>query len=375
MPARQTRQEANMKSESFVVPKFLILSVTTSLLILSGCSGGKKEPPAVPVRAEKAIVKDMPKVITAIGSIEALASVTVKTLVSGELQRVHFTEGSVVKKGDILFTIDPRPYRASVKQAEADLLKAKAQAAAALANARRSEGLVEKGYIADQQLEDIQAKADSALADEKAAEASLDRARLDLENCSILAPMDCWTGNVKVKVGNIVKANETELTVLNQVSPVNAAFTIPDKHLEAVRSAMTEGKVPVTASVTDGRKVPGELSFIDNTVDPATGSILVKAVFSNEDGALWPGQFANLTVTLGTIAGAVVVPSEAVQTGQQGEYVFVVKEDMTVSMSFVKTGQALDGSVVVSAGVREGETVVTDGHLRLKPGSKVEIRK
>jgi multidrug efflux system membrane fusion protein len=138
---------------------------------------------------------------------------------------------------------------------------------------------------------------------------------------------------------------------------------------------MTEGKVPVTASVTDGRKVPGELSFIDNTVDPATGSILVKAVFSNEDGALWPGQFANLTVTLGTIAGAVVVPSEAVQTGQQGEYVFVVKEDMTVSMSFVKTGQALDGSVVVSAGVREGETVVTDGHLRLKPGSKVEIRK
>lgn len=364
-----------MNNPKSAVSRLLLLSATTGLLFLSGCSGGKKEPPAVPVTAGKAIVKDMPQVITAIGSVEPFTSVTVKTLVGGELQRVHFTEGSDVKKGDILFTIDPRPYQAAVKQAEADLLRARARASAAKAKAGRSKDLVKEGYIASQQFEDVTADSDSALADEKAAEAALDRARLDLQNCSIRAPMDSRTGNVKVQQGNIVTANDTELIVLNQITPVYVNFSVPERQLEGIRSAISSGKVPVAASSPNGTPVNGELTFLNNQVDPGTGSILLKAIFPNTDKALWPGQFVNLSITLSTIKSAVVVPVQAVQNGQQGEYVFIVKDDMTVSMSPVKTGQALDGSVVVSAGVREGETVVTDGHLRLKPGSKVEIRK
>lgn len=364
-----------MKSSICYVQKFLLFYLTTSVLLLSGCSGGKKEPPAVPVTAEKAVVKDMPQVITAIGSVEPLISVTVKTLVSGELQRVHFTEGSDMKKGDILFTIDPRPYQAAVKRAEADLLRAKALAAAAKAKAGRSKDLVNEGYIASQQFEDVTADSDSALADEKAAEAALDKARLDLANCSIRAPMDCRTGNVKVQQGNVVMANDTELIVLNQITPVYVSFSVPENRLEGIRSAISSGKVPVTASTPNGTPVSGELTFFNNQVDPGTGSILLKAIFPNTDKALWPGQFVNLSITLATIKSAVVVPVQAVQNGQQGEYVFIVKDDMTVSMSPVKTGQALDGSIVINSGVREGETVVTDGHLRLKPGSKVEIRK
>lgn len=363
-----------MKSPICFVPKLLFLSAAAGVLLLSGCSGGKKEPPAVPVKAEKAVVKDMPQVITAIGSVEPLISVTVKTLVSGELQRVHFTEGSDVKKGDILFTVDPRPYQAALKRAEADLLRAKALAAAAKAKAGRSKDLVNEGYIASQQFEDVTADSDSALADEKAAEAALENARLDLQNCSIRAPMDCRTGNVKVKVGNIVKANDTELTVLNQIAPVLVAFSVPEKQLPAVRNAMAGGKVPVTAVAKDGTAVSGELSFFDNRVDPATGSILLKALFPNTDKALWPGQFVNLTAILSTMKDAVVVPAQAIQTGQQGEFAFIVKDDMTVAMSPVKTGQVLDGSAVILEGVKPGDTVVTDGHLRLRPGSRVEIR-
>jgi len=351
-----------------------IFLISLTLLFLSGCSGGKKEPPAVPVMAAKAVLMDVPQTLSAIGSVEPFTSVKVKTLVSGELQRVHFNEGSDVKKGDLLFTIDPRPYQAALKQAEADLLRAKALASAALANARRSEGLIAKGYIADQALEDIQAKADSALADEKAAEAALDRARLDLQNCSIRAPMDCRTGNVTVKPGNIVKANDTELTVLNQISPVLVAFSVPEQQLPAVRKAIAAGKVPVTASAKDGGAAAGEISFLDNGVDPVTGSILLKALFPNGDKSLWPGQFVNLTATLSTVRDAVVVPAQAIQTGQQGEYVFIVKDDMTVSMSPVKSGLVLDGRAMILDGVKPGETVVTDGHVRLRPGSKVEIR-
>lgn len=351
-----------------------IISITMSLLLLSGCSGVKSAPAAVPIMAEKAVQKDVPRFITAIGSVEALASVTVKTLVGGELQRIHFTEGSDVKKGDLLFTIDPRPYQAALKQAEADLLRAKALADSALANARRSEGLIDKGYIASQQLEDIQAKADSYLADQRAAEAALDNARLDLANCSIRAPMDCRTGNVMVKVGNIVKANETELTILNQIAPVNVSFSVPEQQLDGIRSAMASGQVPVTAVTSGGSPVTGELAFFDNRVDPGTGSILLKATFDNKDKALWPGQFVNLNLTLAMIKNAVVIPAQAVQNGQQGEYVFVVKDDMTVAMNPVKTGQVLDGSAVILEGIKPGDTVVTDGHLRLKPGSTVEIK-
>ncbi len=364
-----------MKSSICYVQKFLFFSLTTSVILLSGCSGGKKEPPAVPVTAEKAVVKDMPQVMTAIGSVEPFTSVSVKTLVSGELQRVHFTEGADVKKGDLLFTIDPRPYQAAVKQAEADLMRTRAKASAAKANTDRSKDLVKEGYIASQQFDDVTADSDSALADEKAAEAALDRARLDLQNCSIRAPMDCRTGNIKVQQGNIVTANETELIVLNQITPVYASFSVPERQLEGIRSAISSGKVPVTASAPNGTPVSGELTFFNNQVDPGTGSILLKAIFPNTDKALWPGQFVNLSITLGTTKSAVVVPVQAVQNGQQGEYVFVVKDDMTVSMSPVKTGQVLDETVVITDGVKAGETVVTDGHLRLKPGSKVEIRK
>jgi membrane fusion protein, multidrug efflux system len=353
---------------------FLTSCAILVLFLFSSCSGSKGTPPAVPVTAEKAVARDVPQVISAIGSVEPFTSVTVKALVNGELQGVHFKEGSDVKKGDLLFVIDPRPYNAALKQAEADLIRAKAQASAAKSNAARSSDLIKEGYIASQQFDDVAAQSDSLQAEEKAAEAAVDSALLNLSNCSIRAPMDCRTGNILVQQGNVVKANDTSLVVLNQIAPVYVSFSVPEQQLDGIRAALSSGKVPVTAATSGGNPVSGELTFLNNQVDTGTGSILLKATFANEYRTMWPGQFVNLDITLGTLKNAVIIPTQALQAGQQGSFVYIVKEDMTVEPRQVKAGQALGGSTAIIEGIRPGETVVTDGLLRLGPGVKVEIR-
>jgi multidrug efflux system membrane fusion protein len=353
------------------------LAVTTALILLAGCSGGKKgaAPPVVPVTAAQAQRKDVPQILSAIGSVEPYTSVGVKAQVGGELQRVHFQEGQDVRKGDPLFTIDPRPYQAALRQAEANLARDKAQAQSAEANANRFAELVKKDYVTRQDYDNAVAQAESLKASVKADEAAADNARLNLAYCTIRAPMDCRTSNLLVQQGNLIKANDVPLVVLNQITPIFVAFSVPEHQLLEVQRAFASGKVPVTAQPDGGKATEGELVLVNNQVDSSTGMVLLKAVFPNADKVLWPGQFVNVAVTLSTIKDAVVVPPQAVQPGQKGDYVFVVDKEMAVQMRPVTVGQKdLSGAVILS-GLQPGETVVTDGQLRLFPGAKVEIKK
>ncbi len=346
------------------------------LMALAGCSGGNKggAPPPVPVTAAKAVKKDVPQTVAAIGSVEPYTSVGVKAQVGGELQRVHFQEGQDVKKGAPLFTIDPRPYQAALKQAEAALARDKAQAQSAEANEKRYAELVKKDYVTRQDYDNAAAQAESLRASVNGDEAAVQNAKLNLGYCTITAPMDCRTSNLLVQQGNLIKANDVPLLVLNQITPVFVTFSVPEQMLDSVRKAMASGKVPVTAQAEGGAPASGELSLVNNQVDPSTGMVLLKAVFPNEEKLLWPGQFVNVTVTLSTIKDAVVVPPQAVQPGQKGDYVFVVGDGMAVEMRQVKVGQESLSGDVISDGLKPGETVVTDGQLRLYPGAKVEIK-
>jgi len=346
------------------------------LLLLAACGGEEAPPPAaVPVTVARAAVKDVPVEIRAIGTVEPVQTVLVRAQVGGELLSVHFREGEDVKKGQVLFTLDPRPYQAALRKAEADLQRDRALAASAEAEAKRYAGLVAKDYATRQQYDNAVAEAGAAAARVKADEAAVEQARLDLEYCTIRAPMDARTGRLMVHEGNLVKANDdVGLVVLNRVSPILAAFTVPERRLAEVRKYAEVGSLEVEAAPAGGPPVVGSLTFFDNAVDEATGTVLLKAEFANADRALWPGQFVDVILTLSTRKGAVVVPSQAVQSGQKGDYLYLLKADGTVEMRNVKVGARFGNEIVVEEGVAEGETVVTDGQLRLVPGARAEVK-
>lgn len=346
------------------------------LALVSSC-GGKKAPPPppVPVTAQKARLADVPLEMRAIGAVEALQSVVVKAQVGGQLLKVHFAEGEDVRKGQTLFTLDPRPYEAALRKARADVERDRARAASAEAESKRYEDLVAKDYVTRQQYDDAVAEARALAATVMADEASVDEAALDLQYCTIRSPMDARAGRLYVHEGNLVKANDDSgLVTLNRITPVYAAFTIPEQRLGEVRRYAREGTLRVEARTSDGEAREGVLKFLDNAVNEATGTVLLKAEFPNEDRALWPGQFVNVTLTLATRKGAVVVPARAVQPGQKGDYLYVVKDDGTVDMRTVRLGPRFGEEVVLEEGVAEGETVVTDGQLRLVPGTRVDIK-
>ena len=347
-----------------------------ALALFAACGGGKKAggPPAAPVTASKAVQKDVPILVTAIGTVEPYNSVSIKSLVGGEITRVAFREGQDVKKGDVLFVIDPRPYQAALQQAEGILARDRAQSASAQAQAERYADLVKKDYVTKQQYDDAVAAAGAVRSSVQADEAAVAAARVSLGYCTIRAPIDGRTGNVLVQLGNVVKANDVPLLVLNQITPIYVTFSVPEARLPEIRKESAQGPLKVTASSSDESSHEGELTLINNQVDPATGAILLKATFPNADKALWPGSFVNVSLTLGTRKGAVVVPENAVQEGQQGNYVFVVKADGTADMRPVTVGQRMNGDALIEKGVEPGEEVVTDGQLRLYPGAKVEIR-
>ena len=370
--------QAFAKTEQVTVG--LILSILLMAGFFSACSKGKSPPPqkpVVPVSAATVVQKTIPVQISAIGNVEAYSTVGVKFQIGGILTHVHFKEGQDVLKGDLLFTIDPRPYEAALKQAEANLAKDNAQLENARKEVSRYEELVKKGYVAQQQYDQISTNAVAFEATVNADKALVENARLQLKYCYIYSPINGRTGNLFANEGNLIKANaDNPIIVVNQIQPIYVTFSVPEQYLSEIKKYMSGGKVKVQAFITKGEDNPEEgiLTFVDNTVDVTTGTIKLKGTFANKGKRLWPGQFVDVVVTLTTQPNAIMIPSQAVQTGQSGVYVFVIKNDLTVESRPVVVPRSLDGESVIEKGLQPGEKVVTDGQLRLVPGAKVEIK-
>jgi multidrug efflux system membrane fusion protein len=360
--------------------KYFIVIVFLALTI-AGCSSGSKDKygaaKAVPVTAAVALQKNVPLQLSAIGNVEAFKIVSVRARIGGELEKVYFSEGDYVQEGDLLFLIDPRPYEAALKQAEANLARDSVQAANAEKDAQRYAALVQQGIVTKEQYEQMRTSADALHATVKAERAALENAGLQLDYCKIKSPITGLTGKLMFDRGNMIKANDDKpLVVINQIQPIYVSFSVPEKEFPAIKKYQGERKLKAEAFIPGSKTAPpaGELTFINNTVDTSTGTILLKATFANADRTLWPGQFVNVVLTLGIQSGAVVIPSQAVQSGQSGSYVFVIKNDRTAEMRMVEAGRAANGELVIEKGVEAGETVVTDGQLQLSTGTNVEIK-
>ncbi len=374
----------------------LFCAALAALVLLSAACGRKAEKPVeeiVPVLAVKVEKRDVPVELSAIGNVEALQSVAVQARVSGEIQTVAFREGQDVQPGDLLFTIDPRPYQAALAEAQARLERDKALAKNSEETAARYADLVKKDYVTPEQYEQMRAAGEAARASARADEAAVENARLQLSYTRIVAPIAGRTGSIQVHQGNMLRPNdERTLVTINQIHPIAVSFTVPESAFDAIRRAQAESKLSVVARPSreaSGPGAPGEsvlpngpaekpetgmLAFVDNTVDRATGTVRLKATFENARGTLWPGRFVDVVLTLSHDHDALVVPVEAVQTGQQGSYVFVVKADSTVESRTVTVGRKQGGDVVIAKGLAADERVVTDGQMRLAPGVKVEVK-
>jgi multidrug efflux system membrane fusion protein len=318
----------------------------------------------------------VPVQVQAIGNVEPYSTVSVKAQVNGPVTAVHFTEGQDVKKGDPLFSIDPRPFQVALEQAQAALAKDVAQ----LENAKAQEGryakLLQEGVIAQEQYDQFRTNYRAYEAAVTADQTMIEGAKLNLAYCSIRSPIDGRTGSLAVHVGNLVKANDVPiLVVINQVNPIYVSFSVPQQYLAEIRARMASSPPRVEAFIEgDPHAEEGVLTFVDNTVDASTGTIRLKARFENRARRLWPGQFVNAVLTLGVERGAVLVPSEAVQEGQQGSYVFVIKPDLTAEVRPVTAGRRSAHDTVIEKGLAAGEQVVTDGQIRLVAGTKVELK-
>jgi membrane fusion protein, multidrug efflux system len=360
---------------------FFLAAGLAALACLAGCSRGKVEsapqPAPVPVRVAQVEKVNIPVVADEIGTGEAYSSVQVKPLVAGRITGLFFKEGDFVHQGQLLGTIDPEPFQVALDQAVGTLAKDKAQAEFNASNAERYQKLFQAGIVPRDQYEQLESQAVSSKAQVQADQAAVESAKLQLSYCKIYSPIDGKTGALQLWAGNLAKANDVSILVtINQVTPIYVDFSVPQDLLPQVREAMAQGRPRVLATLQADPQHPeiGYLDFIDNAVDATTGTIKLKGVFANEDHRLWPGQFVNVELQLAEQTGALVVPTQAVQTSQQGPYVWLVKQDGTAAMRPVKIGQQARGQTVISEGLEPGQTVVTDGELRLIPGSRVQIR-
>ncbi len=359
----------------------LFVVLLTAALALVGCSkeetkaAASAPPPSVPVSVATVVQKDMPVIIRSIGNVEAIEKVEIKSQIAGQIVAVHFKEGDDVKKGQLLFEMDPRQPKVDLARAEGNLLRDQAQAKNARAQAERYSSLLKEGVVSAQEYDRFTSEAEAADAAVAADKAAVEQAKLQLTYTSIYAPVAGTTGNLMIKVGNIVKANEGTLVTINQITPIAVTFSIPEQQLADVKRFMNSG-LKVEALLPGGSDQPmrGQLKFIDNAVDLTTGTIKLKGDFANTDRKLWPGQFVDIQLTLTTTSNAIVVPTQAVQTGQQGQYVFIVKPDMTADMRPVVVQRTMGQETVIQSGVQAGDRVVTDGHLRLQKGAKVEVK-
>lgn len=374
-----------MKSKNRKIPPSIGWLVSGSLLaamlIICGCSAKatgndaqkKVSSPPVPVVVAQAEAKDVPVELRNVGNVEAFATVTIRSQITGQITKIHFREGQEVKAGDLLFTIDPRPSEGALKQAQADLKRDQAQLVSVRLEFERAKKLLENGIGSRDDYDKAEAAFHALEATIMSDEAAVSRAKLQVEFTSIRSPIDGRTGNLMVKEGNIVKAPDDFLVTINQVHPIYITFSVPEQELPAIRQRMKASALMVEGEVPGelGEPARGELAFIDNVVDTTTGRIKLKAVFANTNDVLWPGQFLQTKLILRTLNHATVVPDEAIQSSQTGDFVFVVKADSTVEKRPVVIGLSRRGMTVVESGVKGGETVVTDGQLRLKDGSPV----
>lgn len=357
----------------------LLLLILSTLL--PACSANKEAPktkPPVPVKVAVSTRKTVPVQIRVIGNVEAYSTVSIKSQVNGILEKVHFREGEDVGRGGLLFTIDSRPFEAALRQARAALARDIAQEKFARTQASRYAALLKDGIVSQDQYEQLRATADALAETVRADRAAVDNAIVMLGYCSIRSPLDGRTGNLMVQAGNLVKANDVPILVtINQLTPIYVTFSVPEQELAEIKRHMASRDLKVEAFIPGdtGPAEQGVISFLDNMVDSATGTIKIKGTFANGQTRLWPGQFVDVVLTLASIPDAVVVPSQAVQTGQEGQHVFVVKPDRTVALRPVETGEHFNGETVIAKGLHAGETVVTDGQLNLVPGAKVEIKK
>lgn len=356
-----------------------LISVLLVFAVIGGCSNGKaKQAPqrTVPVKTGEVTQQNVPVQINAIGNVEAYNTVSVKAQVGGEVVDVHFKEGQDVKQGDLLFQIDPRPYEMAIKQAEAQLARDAAQATNAEEQAKRYSILVQKDYVSKDQYDQFRANADALAAAVLADKANVEGLKLQYSFCTIKSPIDGRVGSVLVNRGNIIKANDLVMVTINKVAPIFVTFSVPEQNLADIKKYSAEGSLRVEAIIPGDEKRPalGRLTFVNNSVDTSTGTIQLKGTFDNSDKRLWPGQFVNVLLTLTTQRNAVVMPSAALQTGQQGQYVFVVKPDFTVESRPVAVSRPFGDFVVIAQGVSPAEKVVVDGQLNLIPGSRVELK-
>lgn len=379
----------------------LVLLVFQTACSSSG-QGQPKPAAAVPVTVTKVVAKQMPVDINAIGNVQTVVGVSIRPQVTGRVLKVNFKEGDYVKKGELLFTIDSRPFDEALKeaqanlqhdisgvaQAEAVLAKDTAQAKYAATEANRYDVLMKEGVVSKEQAEQFKANADAYAATLKAdgssietaraqvrqSQAAVDNAKVQLSYCQLRSPMDGRTGSSIVTEGNLVSTSDsTPLVTIDQVSPIYATFTVPEKYLPDVQKYASSAKLKVVAQLDANTSRVGTLSSFDNQVSQATGTLQLKASFQNDDNLLWPGRFVNIVLTLTNQPDAIVVPTQSVQTSQQGQFIYVVKADQTVEMRKIVLDRTVGDETVISSGLGAGETVITDGQLRVTPGAKVQI--
>ncbi len=356
----------------------ILLSSLFLLAFFEGCTKTVQTAPifAIPVTVAPVVQKTVPINLTAIGSASAYSTVSVESQVNAVVEAVHIKEGQFVRKGELLFTLDARPFEAALAQANANLARDQAQEELDNLQAHRYQELYQAGVGTKEQYDQMQATADAQKAAVRADQAAVQASRLQVSYCKIYSPLDGRTGAVEVDPGNIVKQNDVPvLIVINQISPIYVAFSVPEQYFAPIEKFMSRGSLRVEATpYGDTRAESGNLTFVDNTVDNTTGTIKLKAIFPNTDQHLWPGQFSTVLLRLAQDENATIVPSQAVQTGQKGDYVYIVKSDSTAEMRQVKVARTVDGDSVISSGLQPGETVVTDGQLSLIPGIKVQVR-
>lgn len=351
------------------------------LIVVAGCGCSKEQaapaPQAtpIPVIVSKVTQKAMPVQLTAIGNVGGY-TVSIEAQVSGELLDVHFKEGDFVREGQLLFTIDPRPYEAAVARTQAMLVRDKAVAVNNRAQSQRIAKLLADGVVSPADAEASKSAADAAEATVAADEAALKTAQLDLQYCTIYSPMDGRTGAVLVKPGNLVKVADAPIVVIKRLSPIPVDFNVPQEYLPEITKHLAARPLRVEATVpnSSGRPEVGKLIFVENVVDTTTGTIRLRALFDNSSNALWPGLYVNTLMTLAEQTNAIVIPAQAITAGQQGPFVYVVQAEGTVTPRQVTSTRSVEGLAVIDKGLKPGETIVTDGQVRLVPGAKVQIK-
>jgi len=349
-------------------------------IVIAGC--GQKDtaqaagPPAAPVVAGKVEQRDIPVQLSAIGNVESFQTVQIRSQVNGQIVEVHFKEGQDVTKGQLLFTLDKRPFQAALDQAIGNLKRDQAQAANAEVQAKRYAELQQQGVVAREQADQVIAQAKSNASIVAADEAAVEAARVQLQYTEIRSPIDGRAGALQINLGNLVKANDTPFLVqLNQITPIYVTFTVPEASLSQVRQYISHD-LPVRAfpKGQSNDAAVGQLTFIDNGVDPTTGTVKLKGTFQNKDRKLWPGEFVDVNLNLTTQKGAIIVATKAVQTGQQGDYVYVIKSDGTAEPRAVTTAGTYKDVTLIGKGLNAGETVVVEGQLKVVPNGKVAVQ-